>query len=91
MNVLGEWPYSIVLSSGLISQITILDVNILNSISSYAKKANVNSLILLRELSNFVHLSAICLRNDFQVLALSTLPSVEALALTFNREGMLVV
>jgi hypothetical protein len=79
------------LCGGLISQITALDLNILNSIAGYAKKGDVDSLIPPRELSDLNHLSALCSRNELSVLAPSTLPSAEAPALTLDRDGLLAV
>jgi hypothetical protein len=79
------------LCGGLISQITVLDLNILNSIAGYAKKGDVDSLIPPRELSDLNHLSALCSRNELSVLAPSTLPSAEAPALTLDRDGLLAV
>jgi hypothetical protein len=79
------------LCGGLISQITILDLNILNSITGYASKGDVDGIIPPRELSDLNHLSALCSRNELSVLAPSALPSAEAPALTLDREGLLAV
>jgi hypothetical protein len=79
------------LCGGLISQITVFDMNILNSIAGYGKRGDIDTLIPRRELSDLNHLSALCSRNDFSVLAPSTLTSAEAPALTLDREGLLAV
>lgn len=79
------------LCGGLISQITVLDLNNINSISGYRKKGDFDGAIPPRELSDLNHLSAICARNELSVLAPSTLPSAEAPALTLDREGLLAV
>jgi U-box domain len=79
------------LCGGLISQITVLDLNILNSIAGYAKTGVLDNLIPPRELSDLNHCWSLCSRNDLSVLAPSTLPSAEAPALTLDRDGLLAV
>jgi len=79
------------LCGGLISQITVFDLNILNSIAGYAKKGDLDNLIPSRELSDLNHCSALCSRNDLSVLAPSALSSAEAPVLTLDREGFLAV
>jgi hypothetical protein len=79
------------LSGGLISQITTLDLNLLNSMSGYASKGDIDSIIPPRELADLNHLSALCSRNEFSVLAPSALSSAESPALTLDREGLLAV
>ncbi|KAE9366198.1 hypothetical protein N431DRAFT_549163 [Stipitochalara longipes BDJ] len=79
------------LGGGIISQITVLDLNILSSISGYGDNGDVDGVIPFRELSDLNHLSALSARNELSVLAPSTLPSAEAPALTLDREGLLAV
>jgi hypothetical protein len=79
------------LSGGLVPELTVLDLNALNSIASYANKGEPDGIIPPRELSDLNHLSALCSRNELSVLPPSALPSAEAPALTLDREGLLAV
>ena len=78
------------LGAGLISQITFLDLNNLNSIAGYGSIRD-DGVVPFRELSDLNHLSSLCAKNELSVLAPSTLPSAEAPALTLDREGLLAV
>jgi hypothetical protein len=79
------------LGGGIISQITVLDLNILSSIAGYGNLGDIDGVIPFRELSDLSHLSALCARHELSVLAPSMLPSAEAPALTLDREGLLAV
>jgi hypothetical protein len=79
------------LCGGLISEITVFDLNSLNSTRRYADDGEVDRVIGPRELSDLNHLSALCSRNNLAVLPPSTLASAEAPALTLDRDGFLAV
>jgi hypothetical protein len=98
----GESPLSVLpldertkritlLCGGAIPQITILDLNKLNSTPSYADKGGLGHVIPPRELSDLSHLSALCSRNKLSVLPPASLPSSDAPALTLDRDGLLSV
>ena len=98
----GEQPLSVLpldartrrvslLGAGIISQVTVLDLNNLNSIAGYSNNEDFDGVIPFRELSDPNHLASLCAKNELSVLAPSTLASAEAPALTLDREGLLAV
>ncbi|KAH8659259.1 hypothetical protein BGZ60DRAFT_544304 [Tricladium varicosporioides] len=78
------------LCSGIVPEITIFDMDRFNSFSGYSNNSNAD-IFTPRELSDLNHLSVLCSRNNFSVLAPSALPSAQAPALTLDREGHLAV
>jgi hypothetical protein len=79
------------LCGGKFSEITVFDLNSLNSLRRYADDGEVDRVIGSRELSDLHYLSTLCSRNNLAVLPPSTLPSAEAPALTLDRDGLLAV
>ncbi|KAH7330116.1 hypothetical protein BKA65DRAFT_51346 [Rhexocercosporidium sp. MPI-PUGE-AT-0058] len=79
------------LSGGSVSQITVFDLNSLNSISGYASKGGMNLVIPARELCDLSYLSTLCSRHNMSVLPPAALASADSPALTLDRTGALSV
>lgn len=79
------------LSGGRVSEVTLLDLNILDTTTGYELNGDVDGVIPLREMSDLQHLSALCSRHGLSVLPPSRLSSAQAPVLTLDREGLLAV
>jgi hypothetical protein len=79
------------LSGGVIPEVTIFDLDSLNSLSNYPDGGNVERVITRLEMSDLHHLAVLCGRNLLSVVPPSSLASSEAPALTLDRNGLLAV
>ncbi|OCL07298.1 hypothetical protein AOQ84DRAFT_342003 [Glonium stellatum] len=82
---------TVLLCGGVIPQVTIFDMDSLDSMTRYVDGGDVDRVIISKELTDTQHLAALCSRNKLGVLPPSTLPSAEHPALTLDREGLLAV
>ncbi|PVH87391.1 hypothetical protein DL98DRAFT_448903 [Cadophora sp. DSE1049] len=79
------------LSGGSVPQITVFDLNFLNSTSCYGDKGGMSLVIPARELCDLSYLSALCSRHNMSVLPPASLASADSPALTLDRNGALAV
>ncbi|KAH7403530.1 hypothetical protein BKA64DRAFT_669265 [Cadophora sp. MPI-SDFR-AT-0126] len=79
------------LSGGSVPQVTVFDLNFLNSTSCYVDKGGMNFAIPGRELCDLSYLSALCSRHNMSVLPPASLASADSPALTLDRNGALSV
>ena len=81
----------ILLGGGLQPEITVLDMDVLNSSISSAAEHDIYRFITRRELANLNQMNISCGRNRLGVTSPSALKSTQAHTLTLDRDGLCAV
>ena len=81
----------ILLGGGFRPEITVLDMDILNSSISSAAEHDISRFVTQHELSNLNEMNILCGRNRLGVTSPSNLSAAQAPVLTLDREGLCAV